>query len=267
MNFDITLKELFYRTPQQLLQLLVDSQIAEVLTVEYPTVQHRRPDFVARLTNGQIYHLELQSDVDTTMAWRMLEYYGLIYKLFNQAPLQQVLYVGQPAARFVTTIKQETLHFHYQLIDIREIDCTPLLNSASLEDNLLAVLCRIDNKRHTVKQILQKMRQLDQNKYQDAVQKLSILLGLRPLDLSTLFKQEAKEMGITVNLENNIMFKEAFERTRQKAEAHMLRRQLEHRFGELPEWVLERLEQAATDQLEEWGLNLLEAQQLEQVFH
>ena len=72
MRYDTTLKTLFQAPPQQLLRLLVGGQAREMLTIEYPTVRMRRPDLVVRLTDGRLYHLELQSDNDASMPWRML---------------------------------------------------------------------------------------------------------------------------------------------------------------------------------------------------
>ena len=94
-RYDTTLKTLFQAPPQQLLRLLVGGQAREMLTVEYPAVRMRRPDLVVRLTDGRLYHLELQSDNDAAMPWRMLEYYGLLYQRYGQQPLQHVLYVGE----------------------------------------------------------------------------------------------------------------------------------------------------------------------------
>ncbi len=46
----------------------------------------------------------------------------------------------------------------------------------------------------------------------------------------------------------------------------MLRRLLEKRFGELPNWVNVRLEQATAPELEYWSLKLLDMTRLEDVF-
>ena len=57
MRYDVPLKELFHQAPQQLLQMLTGCQALELLNIEYPAVKSRRPDLVARLTDGRIYHL------------------------------------------------------------------------------------------------------------------------------------------------------------------------------------------------------------------
>jgi hypothetical protein len=51
-----------------------------------------------------------------------------------------------------------------------------------------------------------------------------------------------------------------------KGEAALLLRQLERRFGTLPIWVSERVGIADTGMLEEWGLRVLEAGSLQEVF-
>jgi len=51
-----------------------------------------------------------------------------------------------------------------------------------------------------------------------------------------------------------------------KGEARLLKRQLERRFGLLPEWVSERLERAKEEELEAWSETILTAPTLEAVF-
>src|SRR5437763_1720662 len=137
MRYDIPLKELFHQAPQELLILLTGSQAIELLNVEYPSVKVRKHDLVARLIGVRIYHLELQTKNDKKMLWRMLEYYALIHAQYDIAPLQQVLYIGKATPHFITHYQSEHLRFDYQLVDIRQIDCQVLLQSNSLEDNIL----------------------------------------------------------------------------------------------------------------------------------
>ncbi|WP_157834630.1 DUF4351 domain-containing protein [Oceanospirillum beijerinckii] len=46
----------------------------------------------------------------------------------------------------------------------------------------------------------------------------------------------------------------------------MLTKQIKFRFGELPDWVIDKLAEADTTQLEQWGEQLLQVETLEQVF-
>jgi hypothetical protein len=52
----------------------------------------------------------------------------------------------------------------------------------------------------------------------------------------------------------------------QQGEIKLLRRQLARRFGPLPSWADERLEQASEAELEGWADRVLECRSLEDVF-
>ncbi len=52
---------------------------------------------------------------------------------------------------------------------------------------------------------------------------------------------------------------------RQEGEAALLLRQLERRFGALPDWARDRIASADTAALEDWGLRVLDAASLEDV--
>jgi len=51
-----------------------------------------------------------------------------------------------------------------------------------------------------------------------------------------------------------------------EGEARLLTKQIKFRFGELPDWVIDKLAEADTTQLEQWGEQLLQVETLEQVF-
>jgi hypothetical protein len=53
---------------------------------------------------------------------------------------------------------------------------------------------------------------------------------------------------------------------RHQGEANLLRRQLLRRFGPLPSWVDQRLEQASEAELGVWGERVLDAERLEDIF-
>ncbi len=283
-RYDTTLKTLFQAPPQQLLRLLVGGQAREMLTVEYPTGRMRRPDLVVRLTDGRLYHLELQSDNDAAMPWRMLEYYGLLYQRYGQQPLQHVLYVGERPMTLVAQIDHATLLFEYEAIDVRTLDGQPLLHSTVLEDNILALLCRGGATRATVQYILARIANLSGTAQTEALTTLLILAGLR--HLQPLVREETQQMAIILDIENNPFLRDIFEEGRQEGhqEGHqegrqegrqegqiegervLVRRQLARRFGVLPAWAEQHIAAADTTALEQWGLRLLDATSLEEVF-
>jgi predicted transposase YdaD len=276
MKYDTTFKELFPDV-KVLFQLLTNSDVVSIENIEYASVKQRRADLVARLSNQKLLHLELQSDNDDKMLWRELEYCGLISQRYQQVPFQIVLYVGASPARFETEISTTDLKYCYHLIDIKELDCTTLLESQSLSDNLLALLGRLKNKELAVQQVMYRIAHLPTKKRADMLEKLAILAGLRPLELPPLIEKE-KNMPISIDLEENPIFAEIFDRYtkrgeqrgikigEQRGESMLLRRQLEKRFGELPSWVTTRLTQATPQELEQWSLRIFEVNKLEQLF-
>lgn len=82
---------------------------------------------------------------------------------------------------------------------------------------------------------------------------------------------EVRDM-ITENLshwENNLRhqgFEKGAKKGFEKGESSLLCQLIEHRFGPLPDWARVKLDEADTQTLERWGLQLLEAEKLEDVF-
>lgn len=59
---------------------------------------------------------------------------------------------------------------------------------------------------------------------------------------------------------------QGFQRGESQGRMQLLRTQLEHRFGKLPEWTSERLGKASPGQLDGWAVRLLDATRVEDVF-
>src|SRR6266511_2113707 len=175
MRFDTILKTLFQSSSLLLLELLTHAPVREWINVEIPKAQMNKVDLVAWLADGRLYHLELQSENDPSMASRMLEYYFLLWKRYGVPPVQQVIYVGAPPMAMVSDIQHENLTFRYRATDIRELDSELLLRSASIEDNLLAILCRHKDTRTAVRRILTRIGQLPPSRRLNAMSQLLVL--------------------------------------------------------------------------------------------
>ena len=72
----------------------------------------------------------------------------------NKVLIQKVLYVGNARWNAPPGIEEPNLSFRYEVIDIRDIDCQELMASPMLEENILAVLCRMSNQNETIREIL-----------------------------------------------------------------------------------------------------------------
>jgi predicted transposase YdaD len=139
-EYDTVLKSLLQNSPNSILQTLAGVKVDGWLNVELPEVMQTRVDLLGESSSLGLVHLELQSTNDRHMALRMAEYALRVYRKFEILPKQIVLYVGQERARMPTELRSPQHSFRYDLIDLRNTDAQPLLSSAHLADNVLAIL-------------------------------------------------------------------------------------------------------------------------------
>jgi hypothetical protein len=141
--YDRTLRELFQTVPKALIKLLVNKEIKEVLETSFPKVEERRVDLLTRLEDDTLFHLEIQSINDSLMPKRMLKYASLIYENYDEFPKQMVLYIGVKKIKIKNEISTQNLWYNYELRDISEFDCSKLINSENITDNIIAILFNI----------------------------------------------------------------------------------------------------------------------------
>lgn len=285
MHYDLTLKQIFHTIPQRLLKILTGRAGLEILNTEYPAVKKRQPDLVLRLEDNTLFHIEIQSDNDDSMGWRMLEYYQLIYRHYQLPLAQMVLYVGNNKYHIGEQINHPTLQYSFQVVDIRTIDSETLLSSPVMEENLVALLAKVTNEQAMLQVVLDKIERLNVNLGADYFKQLNILAGLRPrfkreLDImpirvrveDTPFYERAKIEGLRVGkieglrvgkMEGKI---EGKMEGKVEGECAMLLRMLQMRFGQMPQEIMARLQAADCEHLERWALLLLSAKSLEEIF-
>ena len=70
------------------------------------------------------------------------------------------------------------------------------------------------------------------------------------------FRAEGMELGLELGLVKGVV----------TGEVKLLKKQLEKRFGSLPTWVIDKLENAAEQELEVWGESILTDETLIAVF-
>ncbi len=291
MRYDTTLKDLFHEPPQRLLQILVGQRGLRMLPLEFSSVMKRIPDLLLELENLSILHMDLQSAPES-MDHRMLMYRALIRQHYpGRRLIQKVLYLGADPWRPAAVINEENLHFRYDVIDIRDIDCREMLNSPSLEENILAVLCRLENERATIREILRRIDRMPPKARTDALTRLVILSGLRHLE--PLVHEESNDMAITVNVMENTVLRNLFlkaeqksrqeglqeglqkglqkgfqkgrQEGRQEGKADLLLHLLQRRFGPLPREVTDQVLTADQATLELWSDRVLDVPTLEEV--
>jgi hypothetical protein len=267
-EYDIALKSVLRRLSGNVLAELTGFAIARWHNVELPEVRSYRVDMLGETADGKLVHIELQSTNDPHMAFRMAEYSLAIYRAFHRMPEQVVLYFGELPMRMDTRFSGPHSHFDCRMADIRQLDGDRLLASERLEDNVIAILMRLADRRSAVRLILRRIAVGETGKRDVALAELMILAGLRKL--GTIVEQEVAEMPILDDIMNHDSLgpklRRAIELGRNEGlvegyrrEQAVIFRQIEKRFGPVPASLRDRLEALSPDETEQVALRLLDA--------
>ncbi len=191
------------------MKILTGFETAKFLDVQFPDIRYRQPDLLVELPDETLFHMEMQSQNDKDMDCRELEYLYLIYCDYRKPIQQVVLYVGDEKVNMRNEIKMKGLHFTYQIIDIRDIDCRELLDSDDPGDNILAILCKTEDADGTIKGILAKLYELPPDEREDYILKLLTLSRLR--GLTKTVKREVKKMPVTIDITKDELYLDGLE--------------------------------------------------------
>jgi hypothetical protein len=261
-KYDAALKNILTRGTAGFLSRLMGLEVATFLSSDLPQVRSQRADLVGEARDATLFHVELQSTNDDRIAFRMLDYLVAIEQKLGQVPRQLVLYAGKGAMRMEGRIKAGGLLFEVQLLDIRDLDGRLLLESDTLDENMMSVLARQPDTRRATRRILEKIALSEPQYRARALQELTILAGF--------IKQESERMPILDDFRDHDLFGpvmlEGIATGRVEGERAFFRKQLAKRFGAVPEWVSNRLEQLGEEELESLGVRFLDVQSLEELF-
>ncbi len=198
---DIALKDIFEEVPHRLSKILSPAPIKELLPTALPSTE-LRVDFLARLEDESILHMEFQSFNDANMPWRMLRYYTAIAEKYKTHNIKQiVVYVGNEKLRMKSSLKIKNLVFKYEILDIRQIDCRVLLESPDPMDRLLACLCKVEDEVYLIEKLIKTMESMNEEERKDYLLKALTLTELRP-NLRIKLTEEVKPMPIVVRPED-----------------------------------------------------------------
>ena len=198
---DIALKDIFEEIPHRLSKILAPAPIKELLPTNFPSTE-LRVDFLARLEDERILHIEFQSFNDPNMPFRMLRYYIAILERYPSSPIKQLLvYVGNRKLRMKSRLRLRNLSFSYEILDIRQIDCRVLLESPDPMDRLLACLCKVEDEAYLIEKLIKTMESMNEEERKDYLLKALTLTELRP-NLRIKLTEEVKHMPIVVRPED-----------------------------------------------------------------
>ncbi len=243
---DITLKDIFEEVPHRLSKILSPAPIKELLPTALPSTE-LRVDFLARLEDESILHMEFQSFNDTNMPWRMLRYYTAIAEKYKTHNIKQlVVYVGNEKLRMKSSLKIKNLVFKYEILDIRQIDCKILLESQDPVDRIMACLCKVEDEGYLIEKLLETLEGMEEEQRKDYIMKLLTLTELRP-KLRIRLSEEVKHMPIVVRpedirlpkrkLRKDILYRLGLEEGFIKALQDTVLTLIKSRLGRIPEGV------------------------------
>ena len=220
-EFDKTLRDIIQNIPQKFVSILTGKKGTKILDNTFPSTKERVADLVLELEDGSIFHLELQTQNDKNMPFRMLEYYLLLKQRYPNKPIKQmVLYVGDGKPNMPNFLETDKLKFNYELKDIKEIECKELLESDNLEDKILAVLCKVKDFEKYIFSLIDELLKLPEKQRADYIRKLLIALNYRPkLKEKLTLIMEERDMPLTITEEmirNDPFFKKGKEETKKE---------------------------------------------------
>lgn len=171
--YDRVYKELLgVRAPDILrARKLMDISSVEEISFDLQRTLERKPDFLARCTDGSgsffILHIEYQTRTDTDMIFRMLEYYALIARKFMLPVKQFVFYVGNKKYPLSETVHQSfDWTYKYTIWDITQHRYSTFLASDYPEEVLLAIHSNFEGEapEAVIRQIINRLKALSPDK-------------------------------------------------------------------------------------------------------
>ncbi len=139
------------------------------LNTERRRTQEKRVDILIRVkaansSDDYAAHVEIQSEDDSKMLLRMLDYWMMIYEDLEIDVHQYVVYASDRPTQMISELQKKRLNFSFQLIDLKTVDGEPFLASLIPEEVIMAILCKYpegSNPPEVIVRILKKLEILD----------------------------------------------------------------------------------------------------------
>jgi predicted transposase YdaD len=267
-NYDATVKELLNKAEEALRQLGL-APVVQWLNVELPRAQNPRVDLLGWTASGELVHIELQSHNDPEMALRMAEYALAILRQYKQYPHQLVVFLGQGKLNMESGLTTRGFAFHYDLVDVRQLDGQKLLASRRLADNILAVFASLDNTREGIRRILLNIAKLEEGHRSEELRLLFAAAELR--ELHHTVSEEVCKMPIIheTSIDDKTFgpwIRKGLEEGRQEEVQEIALLLLEKRFGSVPVAIATRVAALTRAQAHQLILAAVDASSLEDLF-
>jgi hypothetical protein len=254
-HFDVSLKLLFRRSSGLVARAIFGGPVEEWLNVELPKIENPRVDLLARGTDGTLRHLELESHNNGKMGRRVAEYYLAFHRRLDKHVEMVVLYIGKEPLRMEGVFKTPSMDYGFRMLDIRDFEGEPLIESGDLGDNMLALLTECDQER-VLRRVEEQLQLLPGAEKLDEARLFVVLSGLRDLEATV-----SRRLQMIDLMENKVLGPAIL-----RGEAAVVAYQLKKRFGPVPESISSKLDTASEEQLMDWAEKVLTAKTLDAVF-
>jgi hypothetical protein len=271
MRYDATLKKLFQQPPNRLLSVAFGKSVtvARMLPTDLITVENLHPDLLFEDHDGNIIHAEMHGYQMSEFACRNLIYYGLLLRDYKRHPLQIVFWIGRDRIGIPNGLNNPPyLQYSYAVIDARDIDAAALLEGGGVGESMFAILCKMDDPRHVISEILQRISALPVGNQKEALAQLLVLSGLR--GLKAVVREEVTRMPLSFDIHENEFLEEVFQEGKEKGRLEsaqqLLLELLETKFGPIPSATKVRITEAAFEDIQVWQRRVLASDSLDKIF-
>jgi len=198
--------------------------LASIFTPNITKTLERKIDFAKIVEDKEdanrqtVLHIEFQTEPEKRMVVRMQLYLALIQDWVELPVKQYVIYLGERPANMATHMQHHipgnTINYHYQLIEIRNLQAEDLLLSDTPEIIVLAILAsrgNVDPLSFVVK-VLKRLKAVchSQEEVDKFVLQLVTMSSLRNLDEVITENREDLAMNTGISIKDNAVYKHAF---------------------------------------------------------
>jgi predicted transposase/invertase (TIGR01784 family) len=254
--FDNVCKFLAANFSQDLTTWLLGKPIP--LTVLEPTELYvdpiRADSLIFLQSEDMVVHVEFQTDPKSDVPFRMADYYLRIAKRFPRKEIYQVvIYLRRTNSALAqqTSFELPQMQHRFNVIRLPEVPTEQLLASSGLLP--LAVLSKTTNPAGVLERVARKIEGIEDETEQNNVAASAAVIAGLILDTMTINRLLRKDIMRESVIYQDIQAEEA---------AKLVIRQLNRKLGEIPDNLVDKIQELPVEQVEILGEALLDFQSL-----
>ncbi len=155
-----------------------------------------------------LLHLEFQTEMGLDMIFRLGEYHGILTRKYKLPIEHFVVYLGNKKIRFQNQLDDQFIFKSFHLINMKELDPEPFLNSKHPEEVLLSILCKIPEEQMDkyLRLLTERLIVLSSNKVKinKFVQQLLVLTRLRNINEQSI--KIINDMPVTIDINKDVLY-------------------------------------------------------------